>query len=202
MNIVPLFSKPVVATHIDISQAPNLENQDWILSHRNDKNLITRGHELLDQPGWENIKQQIDGVLDEFFHEHLLGPEQMNIKITDSWLNRSEHDMFRGRHNHPNSYYSGVIYFEEHPCALNLYNPHIPQVYATPRDSNILNSHHWRFTPEPGLIILFPSYMEHDTDMVNEQEHGVRHSLAFDTWIDGLWDRYDDPVREVPTDLL
>lgn len=192
MDVVPLFSHPVSCTVIDVSVAPDLTQEEFMLSERNDRNWITHNDHLLDTDRWQPVKRQIDSVLDEFFHEHLQGPDNMNIRVIESWLNKSERDMHRGRHNHPNSYYSGVLYFEHHDAELNLYTPNAPAIYPIPRASNVLNSHHWRFRPEPGLLILFPSYIQHDTDP--SPSDAVRHSLAFDTWIENLW-QGDDPIR-------
>jgi len=191
---VPLFSCPVFVTRIDTDSRPDFDKIDWITAKRNDINQISRDDKLLDRPEWLDIKTQLNEVCNTVHHSILRSDANTSVYITDSWINRSLAGMNRSRHNHVNSYYSGVLFFEHHPCQLNLYTPHPSVIGTVPAETNILNSQHWTFSPEPGLLVLFPSYIEHDTDPVDEA-HSERHSVAFDTWVRGMMQPEHDPVR-------
>jgi uncharacterized protein (TIGR02466 family) len=92
-------------------------------------------------------------------------PLQPMSWVLSAWANINRQGDFNQIHTHPGATWSGVYYVdhgESNPAAegtaIQLYDPNpartnifFPEISA----SNIL------FKPEPGLMILFPSYVPH-----------------------------------------
>jgi uncharacterized protein (TIGR02466 family) len=108
-------------------------------------------------------------------------PPQPLSWVLSAWANINRRGDFNQVHTHPGATWSGVYYVdrgESNPdaegTAIHLYDPRpartnifFPELSA----SNVL------FKPEPGLMILFPSYMPHDV-LPHRGDH-PRISIAF-----------------------
>ena len=92
-------------------------------------------------------------------------PAQPTSWILSAWANVNRRGDFNEVHTHPGATWSGVYYVdrgESNPdaegTAIHLYDPY-------PARANIffpeLSTSNLLFKPEPGLMILFPSYVPH-----------------------------------------
>ena len=110
------------------------------------------------------------------------------IYITQSWVNKADGGQFHPRHKHPNSVISGVIYFGDNPDqelppirfhrTLDMF----PLEFSY-QELNEFNASARMFNTMDGMLVLFPSLLEHDVG-VNETER-PRASLSFNTWVSG-----------------
>jgi len=109
-----------------------------------------------------------------------LPPEPLNWTLT-AWANINRRGHYNNLHTHPTATWSGVYYVdhgESNPSAegtaIHLYDPN-------PARTNIffpdLPTGTFRFRPEPGLMILFPSYVPHAVPP--HQGDRPRISIAF-----------------------
>jgi uncharacterized protein (TIGR02466 family) len=106
--------------------------------------------------------------------------EPMTWALT-AWANVSRRGHYNNIHTHPTATWSGV-YYVDHGCSnprddrtsISLYD-------ANPARTNIffpeLPTNNYRFTPEPGLMLLFPSYLPHAVPP--HQGDRPRISIAF-----------------------
>lgn len=129
--------------------------------------------------------------LRRFFEESLglflngLGYRIPGIDITQCWLNVNRPGDHHHRHHHPNSFISGVYYLE---AALDsgtivFHRPWVLEIEpdraaASPFTSDLVEQ-----VPEPGLLLLFPSRIEHS--VTPNRSPVARMSISFNTRLRG-----------------
>jgi uncharacterized protein (TIGR02466 family) len=112
--------------------------------------------------------------------EYGRSPEPLNWTLT-AWANVNRRGHYNNIHTHPSATWSGVYYVDHGESnasapgtALYLYDPN-------PTRTNIffpdVPTTTFRFRPEPGLMILFPSYLPHAVPP--HQGDRARISIAF-----------------------
>jgi hypothetical protein len=139
------------------------------------------------------IEQECQSFLNNTLH---IGDFYQNLKVTNSWANKTLPGEKHHEHSHPFSVVSGVIYLDNNPSNLNLYiESYIPEVpyfisknktYASldalirdqQIDPNTINNlqHH---------MVLFLSNSHHFVDEV-ANDLPVRRSLSFNTFWNGI----------------
>jgi len=121
----------------------------------------------------------------ERFSEEVLGVRKSDIALHSMWSNIHNSGSKHHYHQHPNAFLSGVYY------------PYIPEckkpgniVFVDPRQAKnmvyadffksscISNRNIW-VTPETGLLLLFPSWLEHGTDPFIGFDDQKRVSISF-----------------------
>lgn len=121
----------------------------------------------------------------------LMFGERLGWSIKEMWVNVLDHGGQQAMHNHANSFVSGVVYLTPtHASAQTVFlkapggsdfafrHEHA-QVTPTP-----FNAERWVSpAPEPGDVILFPSYLMH---AVPHNDGGRRVTLAFNAIPSGL----------------
>jgi len=89
-------------------------------------------------------------------------------------------------HSHPNSFVSGVLYFD---CDINndkikFTKSEYQQISPEVENYNLWNSHMWWFHVGTGDLVMFPSSTLHQVEA--KKGTNTRISLAFNTFISGL----------------
>ncbi len=109
------------------------------------------------------------------------------LEITNLWANINFEAYAHHQHNHPNNHLSGVYYAKAAPGAGDIifYDPrpqaHLMEPAVVAYTPPTVAMH--RFKPEEGLLLLFPSWLEHSVDPnLSGQE---RVSLAFNFTLRG-----------------
>lgn len=102
------------------------------------------------------------------------------IKITNSWVNVSlaGYDMYLDSHKHSMSFYSGIYYLTE-GSATTFYNPFEE---AIDTQLQVLQYNYYpekKIVPEPGKLIIFPSYVYHKSDL--HIANTSRYIISFNT---------------------
>jgi uncharacterized protein (TIGR02466 family) len=84
-------------------------------------------------------------------------------------------------HSHRNSFLSGVIYLEapEKAGDIVFINPTIRGIVADTSNQNGVLCGAWSIKPEVGMMLLFPSCLEHGTNVGDFEENQYRISIAF-----------------------
>ena len=111
-----------------------------------------------------HMYQMAEAATARLYAQNGLPPEPLTWTLT-AWANINRRGNYNNMHTHPSATWSGVYYVdhgESNPSAertaINLYDPN-------PARTNIflpeLPTGNFRFRPEPGLMILFPSYVPH-----------------------------------------
>jgi len=109
------------------------------------------------------------------------------LKIGKMWFNINKVGSTHGKHIHRNSYFSGVYYVKSTPNSppICFEDPKI-QMRMYEIDSNpdsIYNIEYKEFFPEPGKLILFPSYLQHEVPQFTDED-GERISISFNIDLD------------------
>jgi uncharacterized protein (TIGR02466 family) len=106
-----------------------------------------------------------------------------NFIISTSWITKVDKGSYSQLHSHKNSFYSGVLYFDEYDVndtgKLEFYSPVLPHTdfLILPKNYNIFNSSTWTISPQKNLLIFFPSYLYHQ--IIEHSSENTRYSLAF-----------------------
>jgi uncharacterized protein (TIGR02466 family) len=183
-NILPLFSSPLFTTTIDVSDRPAWNS---LILDNIESRYVTVTDDILDKPEWLPIRTRIEEKLRYFYYEILLASKSIDINITISWVNKENSGQLHERHHHPNSVLSGVLYFDDHPSGIKFISNLFPQIHWEKSGWNLLNSQNWRIEPKTGLLLIFPSYLEHEVEVLSN-DAPVRYSLSFNTWLSGtVW---------------
>ncbi len=104
------------------------------------------------------------------------------FRITTSWITEMKRGDYSQKHNHKNSFYSGVYYFDKYEDKsgnIVFQSPvaDFQDFFISPKEFTIENSTSWSVEPEKGRLIFFPSYLKH---MIMENYGETpRYSLAF-----------------------
>ena len=196
-NVVSLFSSPIIQLMIDEDTDELKQHTDYTVSYNQDRemdNIPVGGKRVLEE--FPRIKKLI---LDKFNFaaEEILRYKKRQYSITSSWLTSTGKGQFSQTHNHRNSFYSGVYYYDEYPegsGGISFSNPNIElgDFFFANQDleeSTMVNSMAWNFFPRKNELILFPSYLRHS--ILKHEADNVRHSLAFNIVPLGNWGEAD-----------
>jgi uncharacterized protein (TIGR02466 family) len=127
-----------------------------------------------------------------FFFEDYLGLDKNDTHMTCMWSNIQSRRSRHGMHSHPNSFYSGVVYLAIPPGKENIAGN---LIFLDPRPAsltsvadykkiNSLSNSTISIKPETGMLILFPSWLQHSTDICMLDEGEYRISLSFNYILD------------------
>jgi len=194
-QVTPLFSAPIYTVNIDISTCPDLEQIEYTYRKTQDPagdNYISSNDRILDDAEWKPIRDQADHHVERYFREIMSAKQSVGIQITNSWVNRYVKDQSHMRHMHPNSVISSALFFVDHRSTLEFYNPRTSEIDFDRAEYTPLNSKVWSIKPTAGLLVLFPSWLEHRANTVRSED--IRYSLSFDTQLTGTLEK--DPFRK------
>jgi uncharacterized protein (TIGR02466 family) len=122
-------------------------------------------HDLHRRPAFHAFFEGVQRVMAECSKAELLPPEQ-RASISGAWSNIEAPGDFVRIHMHPWSVWSGVYYAQVDDKTGDIYfeDPR-PGAKATvwPHAQKLTRGT-VQFRPRPGMMLLFPSYLEHYTD--------------------------------------
>jgi uncharacterized protein (TIGR02466 family) len=187
-----LFSTPVVS--FEMNRDFTEEELDSILSHSENArpglmgNRTTVGRNVLDDPELSDIRKFVDESL-EWYVDNIQKPkDKFEVYLTQSFVNLISNGQGHHVHTHPNSYVSGVLYIQ-----ANQDNDSItflgeaaacPKFFSLPADDfNVFNSNRWSMPVWTGRLLIFPSNIPHQVNLVNNSYERI--SIAFNTFIRG-----------------
>ena len=171
------FSTPVWASTIDNAEEVNKDILEYILDlqkkdpkgivksnfsgwHSNDFDLKDKAPKNFVQ----SIKKNINNALKDMNWDL----DKQNVKINSLWAIINDQGAFNQRHHHGNSDLSAAYYVSAYEnCGdIVFYDPRPAPVYKHPiaKAPNILNASVNSVKPKDGLLVLFPSYLEHSVN--------------------------------------
>lgn len=116
-----------------------------------------------------------------YFKDNILGYSNTEVGITTSWITKTEPDGYSELHDHKNSWYSGVLYFDSIEDCGNLCitdtSKRIKLNNVPDELADTLNAETFMFAPQKNNMVLFPSYLNHRISRNNSNQD--RYSLAF-----------------------
>jgi len=193
-TITPLFSSPLYHTNIkndlDIQEVEtifnnaNLDKQELMIS--NTGNKFTSNQNVLNANSSTTIYKAIKKHVDIYFYELLRAERDIEIYITQSWINKSVSGDYHQVHTHPNSFLSGTFYYKTDMNAghLTFADPKYTPLEYRKQEYTAFNSNLWKVIPNEYDLVLFPSYVLHGVGI--NTSSCTRISLAFNTYLKGI----------------
>lgn len=184
-----LFPTPIYMTSINrpfTKQELNLVKNQKNHCDKNIGNTHTTDNYILNRKEFKNIKKFLDICCKDYMERIISPKNNIEIYITQSWLNYTEENQYHHLHAHPNSVVSGVFYFncDKKNDKIKFSNPNVyQQIKPEINKFNIWNSDTWWFPLETGQLIMFPSSTNHQVE--TKKGTNTRISLAFNTFYKG-----------------
>ena len=154
--------------------------------NKNSGNINTKDNYILNRKEFKNIKKFLDTTCKDYLEKIISPKNNIELYITQSWLNYTEKNQYHHIHAHPNSVVSGVLYFDcnKENDQIKFTNPlGYQQIKPEIKDFNIWNSETWWFALETGQLVMFPSSTTHQVE--TKKGNNTRISLAFNTFYKG-----------------
>ena len=189
-NFELLFPTPVMFSEID--RPFTQEELDYVSSHgkegmtnRNVGNVTSNNNYILEEPELAGLKEVVTKAINEYIKRVYKPKYEAEAYVTQSWLNYTAKGEFHHKHEHPNSFISGVLYIhtDETKDKITFHRSGYKQLQLATDNFDIYNSDSWWFNVKTGGIVIFPSSLTHHVEDVTADE--TRISLAFNTFIKG-----------------
>lgn len=186
--LVPLFPSSVLTTNI----GRNFSNEelDYLEivkkdRHTNIGNQTGNDTHILDREQFSELKKDILEVVNVYLNEIIRPNKELSAYITQSWLNYSDPGEYHHKHNHSNSYLSGVFYInaDEQHDKIFFHKENYSQIKLYPKQKTVYNSDSWWLPVKTGDIVVFPSNLLHSVERTTSEK--TRISLAFNTFLKG-----------------
>lgn len=188
MDLQSLFPTPIGFFTFD----PGLtdEEREFIINQPqrpNMGNTSSQNVHLLEQPELSRLAEFARASVDEYLRTVYVPKHEVELRITQSWSNNTKTGQFHHKHEHPNSFVSGVFYVDSDPASdkIFFYRSGYQQVKLPPGDWNAFNSDSWWFEAVPNRLILFPSHLTHMVQTIEQADH-LRCSMSFNTFPVGI----------------
>jgi uncharacterized protein (TIGR02466 family) len=184
-----IFPTPIYMTNINRpftkQELDFVEDQKNHCS-KNEGNINTKDNYILNRKELKYIKKFLDQCCKDYVDKIICPKNNLELYITQSWLNYTEENQYHHRHEHPNSIISGVFYFNSNKDMIKFFS-HIKYQQIKPiiddKKYNLWNSTSWWFSVELGQLVMFPSSTTHQVDI--KKGTNTRISLAFNTFYKG-----------------
>ena len=193
-NTVALFPSPVIQVIVEEDTSELLEyNNPYTISNQQIDQYKTKGSDKRVLENYPKIKRILLNTYTSVAEE-ILEYKKRDYAITTSWITLSNKGEGSQMHKHKNSFWSCVYYYqEEYPegtGGIAFDNPNTDlfdfSFQSTDiENNNSINSLTCTFQPSPKLLLVFPSYLEHQVLTHNLEKS--RNSLAFNVVPLGGW---------------
>ena len=206
MEVFPLFSTPVSVrtfeNRISSEDLANIKSEEYHAYPKQLDGSCTVDEQILEK--YPDLKQLCIEHCSEYIHSFLAVEDNLYMDIPCSWVNKHPTGHSANRHGHTNSMFTGCLYLDVPEDSGNLifeasYNHATwntgtldPPVW----EDNVQNSRKWHIKPENGMIVCFPSHVDHYTGVNNNTED--RYSLGFNIMLCG---DFSAPTRRLIMDV-
>jgi len=186
--IQSIFCTPIYINYMnrdfskkEIASINNLK-KETVTNH---SNTYTKDGYILNKPVFKNIKKYIEECCKDYLEKIISPADLVKLEVTQSWLNYSDKNQYHQEHSHSNSLVSGVLYVNVHEenDSVDFLDSPYSAISPNIKNFNVWNSKLWTVPVKRGMIIMFPSSINHRVK-VNEQDY-TRISLAFNTFLRG-----------------
>jgi uncharacterized protein (TIGR02466 family) len=184
LRVQPLF--PTALGMADIGRLITKDEMDYIYSlemGKNSGNLVSVERRVLDAPAMAEIRAFIEGNITRYLRDIMCGSLDVNLVITQSWVNVTQEGQFHHHHKHPNSVISGVFYPQATSDRDRIYFTRevgAETIRIDPVEFNTFNSSVWWIPVRTGALVLFPSGLHHKVEELPPGDERI--SLSFNTF--------------------
>ena len=191
-NITRLFSTPVFQSSekykFNKSELEFVHKQKENVAINQNGNSYSKNNYVLDSPELKNLKEFCNKNLLMFFYDRFKVKKDIEIYITQSWINFNQKDTSHHRHKHVNSIISSVLFIKGETCPIIFYNSErnlfgnllSHDDFTAPNEDNTSQVY---FNNQNGQLFLFPSTLMHS--VAKNKSDVERISLSFNTFIRG-----------------
>lgn len=152
---------------------------------KNEGNIHTEDSYVLDRKQFKNIKIFLENCCKDYLEKIICPENNIELYITQSWLNYTKENQYHHKHLHSNSIISGVLYFNCNNDNIKFYNSNINHtIKPLIKKYNFWNSETWTFPAKTGELFMFPSSLNHGVDV--KKGDNIRISLSFNTFYRGV----------------
>jgi len=189
--IYNLFPIPIYTTSMErglTKQELQFVNKQKKHCFKNEGNINSKDTYILNRKEFKNIKKFLDKCCKDYLNTIICPKNNIELYITQSWLNYTEVNQYHHKHEHPNSAVSGVLYIDADEIndqilftsnrGYQLMSPTINK-----KKFNPWNSETWFFPVKTGNLFMFPSSTTHQVQ--TKKGNNTRISLAFNTFYKG-----------------
>ena len=199
LNTLRVFATPLMT--FDIGRDFTKEELDCINSQELGFSVGNEGsynHRVLEDPAMVHLKKFAQDALDEWFMEinSPARPNEVRLKLTQSWTNITQPGENHHQHYHPNSLVSGVIYIQadiNNDEIVFTNTKEVPLWNFDVKSHNGYNSHLYHLPVRTGAMVLFPSNVFHGVPETTSQQSRI--SLAFNSFYEGKFGINNDGVN-------
>ena len=144
------------------------------------------------QPGFLDLASLVTAQAWHYLDATGFDRQRIALHLQRCWPVISDWDQVVGRHHHPNAHLSAVLYLSGNgggddgvlrlhaPSRPNELVPGLAVGHGGPiAEHNPLNQDHWDLAPQPGLLVFFPSQLQHCV-LPNGDLESLRCSISFD----------------------
>ena len=186
VNFTAVFPTPVLTftdeKGINLPEMDYINNLDYIDNFANQTTVHTA---VLQNKKLKRLEAWIYKALERYVQEVYAPEEDVDLKITQSWCNKSLPGQSHHAHCHHNSLVSGVYYVQTtDEDKITFLNRDFSQLRIETNSFNSFNSLSWWVPAEQGTLVLFPSTLQHQVEEVVGTQ--ARISLSFNTFPSGL----------------
>jgi len=179
MQIYELFPTTVVKTKMAIDMPPEVVKYIKTSTRRpNFANSTSFESKILDLLEFATIKNEVTLAFKNYLDTIIVPKNDVEVGITQSWINWTENGQAHHEHNHSNSYLSAVVYLEAYEeDKITFATREYKQLDIETKEPSIHNATSWWVGVETGDIVIFPSKLLHYVEP-REDLQGTRISLA------------------------
>ena len=147
--------------------------------------------------GWQSVKNlyeyefltplmnYITVPICEYLLDLKLSLQDYNLTVSQAWANVNPPNSYNKSHQHPQSFISGVYYLQVPKKSGNICfeDPRNPWclLQGSYTELNEFTASEVNYEPNPGMLILFPSYLSHHVEINNSKEDRI--SISFNVSI-------------------
>jgi len=186
---VGIFPTPIYITNLNRNFSKkeiNFINKTKSYTYKNEGNTTSKNTYILNNLIFKKLKQEINLTIKDYFNKIIVTKNNITPYITQSWLNYTETNQHHHKHEHPNSFLSGVLYInavKEYDKIFFYKKDNYRMINPVVEQWNVYNSNLWWFPVETGQLMLFPSSLTHSVE--TKKGNNTRISLAFNTFVKG-----------------
>ena len=152
---------------------------------KNTGNTTSVDRYVLNDPAMADLKSFVQFYLNHYMESIEAPFNPVEAYITQSWLNYTQPGEFHHKHEHPNSYLSGVLYVNADPDRdkIYFYKNGYKRLSLPTEKYNSFNADSWWFNVGTCDMVIFPSYLTHMVEQTVSAD--TRISIAFNTFLKG-----------------
>ena len=187
MIVNQLFPEPVYFSHLERKLTKGeLKTINKQKTYKNEGNITSSDNYVLEDKTLNNLKKDLHTKVIDYFDKVICTDNLITPYITQSWINYTKSDQFHHKHNHPNSFISGIFYISADKKVDSITFSKVPlddRIKLNINKYNTFNSTSHRVPVETGELLLFRSSLIHGVD--KKKGNNIRISLSFNVLFKG-----------------